>query len=97
LNFRRPVSVETLQIRALSAGVRIHEARAYTTYGRSFYITEMTPSRTFYAGDWISASYFTNERIQSIDFRAESMGGYSDLMIRVISNDDYPVLDVSRF
>lgn len=97
LTLRRPVSLENLQIRALSAGVKIHEARVTTVFGRSLYIAEMTPSRTFYAGDWISASYFTNERIQTIDIRAESMGGYADLMIRVISNDDYPRMDVNRF
>lgn len=97
LTLRRPVSIENLQIMALSAGVKIHEARVYTVFGRTSYIPEFTPSRTFYAGDRVSASYFTYERIQSIDIRAESMGGYADLRIRAVSNDDYPRLDVSRF
>lgn len=97
LTLRRPVSIENLQILALSAGVKIHEARVHTAFGRTQYIAEMTPSRTFYAGDRVSASYFTYERVQAIDIRAESMGGFADLRIRVISNDDYPRMDVGRF
>lgn len=97
LILRRPVSISHLRIRALSAGVRIHEARVHTWTGRSFYIPEMTPSYTFYAGDAVSTSYLSGERIQSIDIRAESMGGYADLSIRVMSRDDYPVMDISRY
>jgi len=99
LNLRDAVSLERLEVRALSAGVRIHEAVLYTTSGASIRVRELSPTPTFYAGDTavsenLNLSY---ERIQSIDIRAESMGGYADILVRAISNSGYPSLGVSRY
>jgi hypothetical protein len=97
LSFRRPVTLESIRVLALSAGVKLHEVKFHTWSGGAYYIGDLTPSRTFYAGDSVGSSYFSNERIQAIDIRAESMGGYADLQVRVVSDDDQPVMDVNRF
>ncbi|WII71252.1 beta-sandwich domain-containing protein [Bdellovibrio sp. 22V] len=98
ITLRRPVSLDRVEVRALSAGVRIHEASVYTVSNRQIRIRELSPTPTFYAGDTaVSESLNSGERIQVIDIRAESMGGSADILVKALSNDDYPSLSVSRY
>lgn len=99
ITLRSPVSLSRIEIQALAVGVKIHEAAVYTTSGRGRQIRELTPTPTFYSGDTAVSEDLNlgGERIQVIDIRAESMGGYADVLVRAISNENYPSLSVSRY
>jgi surface antigen len=99
ITLRTPVSLERIEIQALAAGVKIHEATVYTTSGMTRQIREFTPTPTFYSGDTAVSENLNlgRERVQVIDLRAESMGGYADVLVRALSNENYPSLSVSRY
>lgn len=98
ITLRTPVSLDRLEVRALAAGVKIHEASLYTQSNRRVQIRELTGTPTFYAGDTaVSESLNLGERIQVIDIRAESMGGVADVLVKAISNETYPSLSVTRY
>lgn len=94
-----PVSLERIEVRALSAGLKIHEASLYTASGNRIQIRELTGTPTFYAGDTAVSENLNlgRERVQVIDIRAESMGGYADVLVKAISNENYPSLSSSRY
>lgn len=99
VTLRSPVSLERIEIQALAAGVKIREASVYTVSGRRLEIREFTPTETFYAGDTAVSENLNLGRdpIQIIDIRAESMGGDADVLVRAISNENYPSLSVERY
>ncbi len=94
----RPVSVDQLEVRALSAGLKIHAATVYTESGRQMSVREFDETPTFYAGDKaISERLNLRDRVTTVDIRVEGMGGNADILITVLSNDGYPSLSVSRY
>lgn len=98
LTLRNPVNVENVEVRALAAGVRVHEAQLYTVSGNRIQIRELTNSNTIYAGDRVtSENLYARDRVQVIDIRVESMGGAADILVKVFSADGRPSMDVSRF
>lgn len=98
VTLRYPVTLERLEILALSAGVTVHDTSVYTESGRRIQVRELTNTGKFHAGDTaISESLNLNERIQVIDIRAESMGGSADVQVKAISNAERPSLSVSRY
>ncbi|WP_413613197.1 beta-sandwich domain-containing protein [Bdellovibrio sp. HCB-110] len=99
INVNNAVSLERLEVRALSAGVKIHEAIVHTGSGDQIRVRELSPTPTFYAGDTAVSENLNlgRERVQAIDIRAESMGGNADVLVRAISNSGYPSLGVSRY
>lgn len=98
LTMNRPVSVDQLEVRALSAGLKIHAATVYLESGRQVNVREFNETPTFYAGDRaISERLNLRERVTTVDIRVEGMGGNADILITVNSNDGYPSLNVSRY
>ncbi|AHI05231.1 hypothetical protein BDW_03615 [Bdellovibrio bacteriovorus W] len=102
ITFNRPVSLSAVEVRALSHGVKLHEAVAHTVNGSQLRLHEFSPTGNFYAGQSVISSNSLNygggrDIIQVIDIRAESMGGYADLLVRVMSNSDYPSMSVTRY
>lgn len=97
VTLRYPVTLERIEVRALSAGVKIHEAMVYTASNQPVRINYLSNTRTIYAGQSeVSENLNIRERIQVIDLRVESMGGYADILVNAISNQDRPSLSVSR-
>lgn len=99
ITLHRPISLSSLEVRALVHGAKLHEAVAYTGNGSQIRIREFSPTGNFYAGQSVMAGSLNSGRdvIQVIDIRAESMGGYADLLVRVMSNSDYPSMSVTRY
>lgn len=98
ISLTRPVSVEQLEVRALSAGLKIHAATVYTESGRQVQVREYDETPTFYAGDRaVSERLNLRDRVTTIDIRAESMGGNADILVTVTSGDGYPSLNVTRY
>ncbi|MDG0817946.1 beta-sandwich domain-containing protein [Bdellovibrio svalbardensis] len=94
----RPVSVDQLEVRALSAGVKVHAATVYTETGRQVNVREFDETPTFYAGDKaVSERLNLRERVTTVDINAEGMGGNPDILITVLSNEGRPSLSVSRY
>ncbi|QDK36987.1 beta-sandwich domain-containing protein [Bdellovibrio sp. NC01] len=94
----RPASIDQIEVRALSAGMKIHEATVYTENGRQMQVREYQSTPTFYAGDRaMSERLNLRDRVTTIDIRAEAMGGNADALVTVISNDGYTSLNVSRY
>ncbi|WP_347357281.1 beta-sandwich domain-containing protein [Bdellovibrio sp.] len=97
VTLRYPVTLERIEVRALSAGVKIHEAMVYTASNQPVRINYLSNTRTIYAGQSeVSENLNIRERIQVIDLRAESMGGNADILVNAISNQDRPSLSVGR-
>ena len=97
LTLARPVHVDQLEVRALSAGVRIHAATVYTESGRQIDVREYRETPTFYAGDKaVSEVLNLRDRVTTIDISVESMGGSADILVTVLSRE-YPSLSVSRY
>ena len=93
-----PVSLEQMEVRTLSAGMRIHDATVYTESGRQFSIRQYQRTGTLYAGDRLASENLNlRDRVTTIDLRMESMGGYADVLVKVISMDCRPSLRVSRY
>jgi surface antigen len=98
LTLNNPISIEQLEVRTLSAGVRIHDAMVYTASGRTFAVRQFQGTGTLYAGDRLASENLNiRDRVVTIDLRMESMGGYADVLVRVMSMDGYPSLNVSRY
>lgn len=93
------VTLDRVEVRALSAGLRIHEASVYTESGRRIQIRELTQTPTVYAGDTAVSENLNlgGDRVVAIDLRVESMGGYADATLKAISNEAYPSLSTSRY
>jgi hypothetical protein len=89
--------LDRLEVRVLSAGLKVHEAVMHTDMGR-LTVRELTGTPSLYAGDMvISESLSYGGRVQAIDIRVESMGGNADILVKAVSNSAYPSLSVSRF
>lgn len=98
ITLARPVSVESIEVRVLAAGVRLHETAMYTASGNRLEVRELTSTPTLRAGDRMSSErLYSRDRIQVIDVRAESMGGNADISVKVVSDDGYPSMTVTRF
>lgn len=99
LTLRSPISLERIEVQALAAGLKVHEASLYTISGNRVQIRELTGTPVFYAGDTAISENLNLglERIQVIDLRVESMGGNADILVRAISNENQPSLSVSRY
>lgn len=93
-----PVSVDQIEVRVLSAGLRIHDATVYTESRRQYSINQYQRTGTLYAGDRLASEILNSrERVTAIDLRLESMGGYADVLVKVMSMEDRPALRVSRY
>lgn len=97
VTLRRALSVSDIRVRVVSAGVKLHEAVYYSESGRQMGIRELSSTGAFYAGSTMVARLNSRDRIQVIDIRAESMGGFADLMLTVVSDEQNPALSVTRF
>ncbi|MBO9667108.1 MAG: beta-sandwich domain-containing protein [Bdellovibrio sp.] len=98
VTLNNPIAIEQLEVRALTAGVRVHDAMVYTASGRQFPVRQFQGTGTLYAGDRLGSENLNiRDRVTTIDLRMESMGGYADVLVRVMSMDGYPSLNVSRY
>ncbi|KYG64494.1 hypothetical protein AZI85_03510 [Bdellovibrio bacteriovorus] len=98
VTLRQPLTLEQIEVHALAAGVRIHEAVLYTDRNDRIQIRQLTQTGTIYSGGAvISERLNLNDRVQVIDLRAESMGGSADIIVKAISNEAYPSLSGSRY
>lgn len=98
LSFSRPVYVQQLEVRALSAGVAVHAATVYTTSGRQFAVREFNETPTFYAGDKALSEVFNfGGQVTTVDLRLESMGGNADVLLTAYSSDAYVSVGVTRY
>lgn len=93
----RSATIDQLEVRALSAGVKIHAASVYTESGRQINVREFDRTPTFYAGDRaVSERLNLRDRAVSVDLLVEGMGGNADILISVISSEGYVSLRASR-
>ncbi|MGE5087382.1 MAG: beta-sandwich domain-containing protein [Bacillota bacterium] len=93
-----PVSISQIEVRTLSAGMKIHDAMVYTESGRQFPIRQYQETGTLYAGDRLASENLSlRDRVTTIDLRMESMGGYADVLVKVMSMDGRPSLRSSRY
>lgn len=98
LSFGRPVALDSIEVQARMAGLRIHEAVMYTEYGQRLDVREFYGTRTIYNGDRVySERLNSRDRITTIDIRVESMGGYADALVTFLSYDRIEIPMVSRF
>jgi len=90
-----PVRIDYVQVQVLNAAVQLHDAAVVTRSGARYNLRELTRTGIIYSVK--SSEYFgLNEQVVAIDIRAESMGGFADLRVNVLS--DYPSpLQGSRF
>lgn len=90
-------TLQSIEVRALSAAVKVHEAVLHTSSGRQIPVYELSSTPALYAGQAVMANLNAGEMIMAIDLRVESMGGYSDILVTATSSMTYPSLSVSRF
>jgi hypothetical protein len=85
INLNYPVRLQYFEVRVLSYGVQVHEAAVVTTSGNRYNIRAFSETGSFSSG---RASEVLNmyEPVVAIDIRAESMGGYADLQVNVVSD-----------
>ncbi|WP_413584946.1 RT0821/Lpp0805 family surface protein [Bdellovibrio sp. HCB274] len=98
LSLAYPQAVDQIQVRTLTAGVRVHDAIVYTQRGQRLSLYTLQGRGTMFAGQSaISENFYRGDRVTAIDVRLESMGGYADVLLTVFSLDGYPNINVSRF
>lgn len=98
ITFPRAVALDSIEVRATMAGLRIHEAIMYTDYNDRIAVREFYATRTIYAGERIySERLQSRDRIRSMDIRVESMGGYADALVTFSSYDRIERPMVSRY
>lgn len=96
VQFRYASYVDYVYVTPYRAGLRIHEAYAITQSGRRIHLGRLTYGGTIYSG--IMSDYvMAGERIVAIDIRAESMGGNTDVDVRVISGEGVPSIYPVRY
>lgn len=95
LSLRRQVDLSAVSVRALGAGLRIHEAKAYTASGRPLDIYARNSNLT--PGESTTLDVRSQEEITTVDILVESMGGYADVEFTVYSDYGHPRVDASRF
>ena len=98
LSLAYPQAVDQIEVRVLTAGARVHDAVVYMQSGQRMSLYSLQNRGTLYAGDRAtSENFFRGDRVTAIDVRLESMGGYADVLLSVMSLDGYPNINVSRF
>lgn len=96
VGFNYPAYVDYLMVDVNRAALRVHEAYAVTQSGRRILLSNLSYSGIIYAGQNVWSEYISaGERITAIDIRAESMGDYADVSVRVSSRYEglsvYPI------
>ncbi len=91
-----PVDIERIEVRAMSAGVKLHEAVLYTETSEQVPLRDLANGQVVYEGNRASETIYSGQRTQAIDVRVEGMGGTTDIRVTVYSKD-YPSLNVTRF
>lgn len=92
------IAIDQIEVKALSAGLKIHAATVYTVSGNQVNVREFNETSTFYAGDnAVSERLNLRERVTAIDLRVEGMGGTANILVSVDSNDGYSSLSVNRY
>lgn len=91
-----PIRIDYISVRVYSAAVQLHEAYVTTRSGARYQLRELSYTGTF-SSQRVSEILNIYEDIVAIDIRAESMGGYADLGLTVVSSDGSTSLSLSRF
>jgi hypothetical protein len=91
-----PIRIDYIQTQLLSYSAQIHEAYVTTRSGARYQVRELSGTGTFSSR---RASEILNiyEDIIAIDLRIESMGGYADMMVTVVSSDGSTSLSSTRY
>lgn len=91
-----PIRIDYIQTQMLSYSAQIHEAYVTTRSGARYQVRELSGTGTFSSR---RASEILNiyEDIIAIDLRIESMGGYADMMVTVVSSDGSTSLSSTRY
>nr|BFD60276.1 hypothetical protein CKG001_23830 [Bdellovibrio sp. CKG001]BFD63691.1 hypothetical protein BdHM001_23720 [Bdellovibrio sp. HM001] len=96
VQFNYAAYVDYVRVSVYRAGVQLHETYAITQSGRRVQLNRLSYTGTFYSG--LTSEYLmAGERIVAIDIRAESMGGYADLDVRVSSSYGAPSIYPVRY
>lgn len=96
INVNYPIRIDYVTVRVYSAAVQLHEAFVTTRSGARYQLRELSRTGTF-SSQRVSEIFNIYEDIVAIDLRAESMGGYADLGVTVVSSDGSTTLSLSRF
>ncbi|MFP5519287.1 MAG: beta-sandwich domain-containing protein [Bdellovibrionia bacterium] len=88
IQFDRPVSVDTLIVQTYRAGLRVYEGFYYTDRNQRYDIRSFWRSGVIYNGQSLYSERLpAYDRITSVDLRIESMGGFADAYLRILSYD----------
>lgn len=96
VGFNYPAYLDYVMVDVNRAALRVHEAYAVTQSGRRILLSNLSYSGIIYAGQNVWSEYISaGERITAIDIRAESMGDYANVSVRVSSRYEglsvYPI------
>lgn len=91
-----PIRVDYIQTQLLSYSAQIHEAYVTTRSGARYQVRELSGTGTF-SSRRTSEILNIYEDIIAIDLRIESMGGYADMMVTVVSSDGSTSLSSTRY
>ena len=87
-----------MRILFTQASAQIHEAWVYTIDGQRIPISSLSDTGTVLVNEHISSGYLGfNNSIVAIDMRVESMGGYADAKITIVSDENLPMINVFKF
>ncbi len=93
ISLRNPVTVERIEVAALSARLKIHEASVITESRRRIQVREFQNTAVFDAGSRaVSENLNLREAIIAIDLRAESYGASADVRVSAFSSQARPQL-----
>ncbi|WP_415062800.1 beta-sandwich domain-containing protein [Bdellovibrio sp.] len=93
INLQTPVTLERVEVAALAAQLKIHEASVITTSRQRIQIREFQNTSVFGAGSRaVSENLNLREAIVALDIRAESYGAFADIRVSAFSNQSRPLL-----
>jgi hypothetical protein len=97
LTLQQPMAVSNIEVRVLSAAVKLHEAALVTDRNERIQIYDLSNTPVLNQGFLAGAYINRNDRVVAIDIRAESFGAFADLQVDVSSPEGYPRLRVTQF
>lgn len=98
VGFYYPAFIDYVIVDVYRAALKIHEAYAVTQSGRRILLSNLSYAGIIYPGQKVWSEYFSSgERIVAIDIRAESMGDYADVSVRLISRYETPSVYPIRY
>lgn len=89
-----PAFLNYIQVMPITSHVRIHEAYIITSSRRKIALNEFAGRTLASPGPYMSDYIRAGEKIIAIDFRAESMGGSSNLFVTVTSSNNASLPEV---